>query len=174
MTGRPASERSERVGGAGGAKPPSEMTLVLCLGNDLRADDGVGWKVADRLEAAPPADAVVRKSALSGMYLIDELLDFDRVIVVDAVQTRTRMPGDVFTMAVDDMRAGAGPSPHALGFPSVLRIARGYGMRLPSRIDIVAIEVADIETIGCGLTAPVAASVVRAEQMVRQLVEAQD
>lgn len=149
---------------------PHPDTLVLCLGNDLRADDGVGWKVADRLQEGTPAGAVVRKSALSGMYLLDELLDFDHVIVVDAVQTRTRLAGDVFTLSLDDLPPGAGPSPHAIGFPSVLRIARAYGLPLPATIDIVAIEVADIETVGCGLTAPVAGAVPRAEEVVRRLV----
>jgi hydrogenase maturation protease len=145
-------------------------TLVLCLGNDLRADDGVGWKVADRLLATPAPNAIVCKSALSGMYLLDELLEFDHVIVVDAVQTRTRIAGEVFLLSTDDMQSSAGPSPHAIGFPSMLRIGRSYGLRLPSRIDVVAIEVADIETLGCGLTAPVASAVPVADGMVRQVL----
>ena len=149
---------------------PRPETLILCLGNDLRADDAVGWKVADRLESAPPPGAIVRKSALSGMYLLDELIDFDRVIVVDAVQTRAGTPGDVLSFGIAGLESPPGPSPHAIGLPTVLRIARRYGLRLPSRIDVVAIEVADVETLGCGLTAPVAAAVPRAELLVRQLV----
>ena len=50
-------------------------TLVLCLGNDIRRDDGVGWAVADAL--APAAQAVIRRSALSGKDMeerLDEVL----------------------------------------------------------------------------------------------------
>lgn len=144
-------------------------TLVLCLGNELRRDDGVGWKVADQLEAAPPPGAVVRRSAVSGFYLLDELIDFDRVVVVDAVRTGTREPGDVFAFPIEALNGPAGPSPHAVGLPTVLRVGRQCGLTLPRVIHVVAIEVADMETLGVGLTPPVEAALPRAEALVRAL-----
>jgi len=151
---------------------PRPETLILCLGNDLRADDGVGWKVAERLEAAPPPGAVVRKSALSGVYLVDELIEFHRVIVVDAVQTRTHAPGDVFLLPMEGIEGTPGASPHGIGLPTVLRVGREYGLPLPARVDVVAIEVIDLETLGCGLTAPVEAAVPRAEALVHAILAA--
>ena len=49
------------------------MIAVLCLGNALRRDDAVALRVADLLEAAPLPGAVVRRTAVSGLYLLDEL-----------------------------------------------------------------------------------------------------
>lgn len=144
-------------------------TLVLCLGNDLRRDDGVGWKVAEELEAAPPPGAVVRKSGLSGFYLLDELAGFARAVVVDAVQTGTHLPGEVFAFPVDAVEDLAAASPHAVGLPTVLRVARQCGVHLPRRIDVVVIEVADVETLGAPLSPPVAAAVPRAMALVRSL-----
>ena len=185
--------------------------LVLCLGNDIRSDDGVGWevarvltRVADTFDAPtdngaegndaearigfarpkplPPIDdeirhfepripgVLVRRSALSGFYLLDELIGFDRVIVVDAVKTGLHPPGTVLSFPFEALGTDAGPSPHAVGLPSVVRLGRQSGVILPTDIHIVAIEVDDIESIAEGLTAPVRAAVPRAVAEVRSLV----
>lgn len=143
--------------------------LVLCLGNDLRRDDGVGWRVAEQLEEAPPVGATVRRSAVSGFYLIDELIEFDRVVVVDAVRTGTHAPGDVFAFPVEALDGPPGPSPHAVGLPTVLQVGRQCGLTLPRVIHVVAIEVDDMDTLGAGLTPAVEAALPRAEALVRAL-----
>lgn len=146
--------------------------VVLCLGNDLRRDDGVGWKVAERLEAAPPPGAVVRRSALAGFYLIDDLLDFDAAVVVDAVRTGVHPPGDVFEMPLEAFAGPGGAAPHGVGLPTVVRVARAYGLAIPAWIRVVAIEVADMDTLAVGLTPAVEAAVPAAEALVRALVAA--
>ncbi len=148
------------------------MTLVLCLGNALRRDDAVALRVADALEAVPPPGAVVRRSALSGLYLLDEMEGFDAVVVVDAVRTRAHPPGAVLSFALDDLRAPEGPSPHAIGLPSAIARARAAGAPVPSRIHVVAVEVADMETVGEGLTPAVGAAVPAAAEAVRRALAA--
>ena len=158
-------------------------TLVLCLGNDIRSDDGVGWAVADELTLAagspttrlPNPDpripaCVVRRSALSGFYLLDEFIGHDRVIVVDAVKTGAHPPGTVLSFPFEALGTETGPSPHAVGLPSVVKLGRQSGVPLPTRIHIVAIEVDDMESIAEGLTALVRAAVPRAVAEVRSLL----
>ena len=135
------------------------MTLVLCLGNDLLHDDGVGWAIAEALDGNVSADTVVRRSALSGFYLLDELVGYDRAIVVDAVRTGTHPPGTVLSFPFEALGTGEGPSPHAVGLPSVVRLGRQSGVALPTQIHIVAVEVDDMETVMEGLTPRVAAAV---------------
>lgn len=135
------------------------MTLVLCLGNDLLHDDGVGWAVAEALDGNVSANAVVRRSALSGFYLLDELVGYERAIVVDAVRTGTHPPGTVLSFPFEALGTGEGPSPHAVGLPSVVRLGRQSGVALPTQIHIVAVEVDDMETVMEGLTPRVAAAV---------------
>ncbi len=154
--------------GGGGAAP----LLVLCLGNALRRDDAVALHVAAALEAAPEPGAVVRRSAASGLYLLDEMDGFDRVVVVDAVRTAARPPGAVLSFALEDLRAPEGPSPHSIGLPSALARARAAGAPVPSRVHVVAVEVADMETVGEGLSPPVAAAVPGAVAAVRRAVAA--
>jgi hydrogenase maturation protease len=146
--------------------------LVLCLGNALRRDDAVALRVADALDAAPPPGAVVRRSAASGLYLLDETEGFDRVVVVDAVRTLAHPAGSVLSFALEDLHAPEGPSPHSIGLPSALARARAAGAVVPSRVHVVAVEVEDMETVGEGLSDAVAAAVPAAAGEVRRAVAA--
>ncbi len=185
--------------------------LVLCLGNDIRSDDGVGWAVADALIQAmgntdrpegtwglgtgdwrlggtreidlhprfpvpsphPPIPTLtIRRSALSGFYLLDELIGYERVIVVDAVKTGAHPPGTVLSFPFEALGTETGPSPHAVGLPSVVKLGRQSGVPLPAEIHIVAIEVDDMESIAEGLTPRVRAAVPRAVAEVRSLLAA--
>jgi len=146
----------------------THRALVLCLGNRIRRDDGVGYRVAEALLADPPAGAEIRMSALSGLYLLDEMEGFERVVVVDAVSTGKRAPGTVSAFPLSEVRSAPGPSPHSLGLPSALRAAAALGAPVPSRVDVVAIEVADMATVAVGLTPAVAAAVPVAAVRVRE------
>jgi hydrogenase maturation protease len=146
--------------------------VVLCLGNAIRRDDAVALRVADALERSAPEGVAIRRSAASGLYLLDEMEGFDRVVVVDAVRTGTHAPGAVLSFPLEDLHASEGPSPHAIGLPSALARARAAGAPVPSRIHVVAVEVVDMETVGEGLTAEVAAAVEPAAAAVRRAVRA--
>jgi hydrogenase maturation protease len=148
----------------------SSPVLVLCLGNAIRSDDAVALHVGDRLEAEGLAGAVVRRSAGSGLYLLDDMEGFDRVVVVDAVRTGARPPGTVLSFPLEDLRAPEGPSPHAIGLPSALGRARAAGAPVPSRVHVVAIEVEDMENVGERLTPAVAAAVPAAAAAARDAV----
>jgi hydrogenase maturation protease len=150
------------------------VILVLCLGNALRRDDAVALRVGDLLEASPLPGAVVRRSAAAGLYLLDEMEGFDRVVVVDAVLTGLRPAGAVLSFPLEDLRAPEGPSPHSIGLPSALARARAAGAPVPARIHVVAVEVLEMDTIGEGLTPPVAAAVAPAAEAVRAAVAALD
>jgi len=153
--------------------------LVLCLGNDILRDDGVGWAIAGALEQSvpqPPTPSpqpppfVVKRSALSGFYLLDELTGWDRVLVVDAVRTGQHPPGTVLSFPFEALGTEEGPSPHAVGLPTVIRLGRQSGVPLPSWIHIVAIEAEDMESFVEGLTPAVEAAVPEAVAAIRALL----
>ena len=170
-----------------------DAVLVLCLGNDILRDDGVGWAIADAFEASLPESRIspfdcaqggpealegpnpesrvfVKRSALSGFYLLDEITGWDRVLVVDAVKTGAHPPGTVLSFPFEALGRGEGPSPHAVGLPTVVRLGRQSGVPLPSWIHIVAIEVDDMESFVEGLTPSVAAAVPRAVAVIGSLL----
>ena len=145
--------------------------LVLCLGNPLRRDDAAALHVADALERDPPPGAAIERSGRAGLYLLDEMEGFDRVVVVDAIRTTGGVPGTVHSLPLEALRSPRGPSPHAIGLPSAVEAARAAGAPVPSRIQLVAIEVAEMEEIGEGLTPTVAAAIRLAVAEVREAVE---
>jgi hydrogenase maturation protease len=146
--------------------PSHPRTIVLCLGNDLRSDDGVAWEVALRLCEDPAPGFDVRRSGLSGFYLLDELTGYDRAIVVDAVKTGAHQPGTVLSFPLEAIGTPEGPSPHSVGLPAVVRLGRQSGVALPATIHVVAIEVDDMDTIKMGLTPAVQAAVPAAVRTV--------
>jgi len=146
------------------------VILVLCLGNLIRSDDAVALHVADALARDGLAGAEIRRSAASGLYLLDDMEGFDRVVVVDAVRTGAHPPGAVLSFPLEELRAPEGPSPHAIGLPSALGRARAAGAPVPSLVHVVAVEVEDMETVGERLSPAVAAAVPAAAAAVRAAV----
>jgi hydrogenase maturation protease len=145
--------------------------LVLCLGNPLRSDDAVALHVARLLEAAPPPDATIKVSARAGLYLLDDMEGFDSVVVVDAIQTGQHPPGTVHALPLEQLHSPSGPSPHAVGLPSALALARASGAPVPARVELVLVEVEVFDLIGERLTPAVAAAVGPAAEAVRAACE---
>ena len=131
--------------------------VILGLGNDLLGDDGIGLLVADACEGRFARDVAVRRSVRSGLYLIDELQGFDDAIVVDSVIGDR--PGTVRELPAEAMPAVGVPSAHYAGLPEALAIARSVGLRVPTRLRILAVEMDAAQTIGAGPRPEVTASV---------------
>ena len=90
------------------------------------------------------ADIEVKCSSLSGLALLDEILGFDRVVVVDAVQSQNHKVGDIFQIEFQELEGlPRGGSPHYVGLPSLLHYCRQYGLGAPDKIQVLGIEVED-------------------------------
>jgi hydrogenase maturation protease len=144
--------------------------LVLGLGNPILTDDGVGIYVSrqaaerSRLENVSFAEASV-----GGLRLLDILSGYDRVVLVDAIQTANGRPGDVVRLHPNDVRASMHlDSTHDLSFPAALALGRSLGMALPADEDIIilAVEADDVLTFGEQCTPSVAAAIPRVVETV--------
>lgn len=183
----------------GGEAPAADRPIrILCLGNDLIADDAVGIAAAGflcrRLAAAgeprpaepafdpaatmrvfdhPRAGRVeVLETALTGMYLLEAVVGASRLIVVDSVVTGSAEPGTVEVLGEEDFAgAPAGASPHYIGIFDALDLARGLGLDVPDEVVIVAVEAGDYFTVGGAMTSAVAAAVPVVVDRVLALVE---
>lgn len=126
-------------------------TLILGLGNTLLRDDGVGIRVAQELKKLlPPADGFsVMESSLWGLALIDLILGYDRVIILDAVKTGEYPVGDVHEIKLEKLRGlPKAPSPHYVGLPTLLKLGQELKLDMPSQIRVLGIEVADPYSFG--------------------------
>lgn len=148
---------------------PPVRTRVLCLGNDLIADDGVGPAVAEGLRKHS-VDAEVAESCLAGLALLDDLLGVERLVVVDAVGTGSVPPGSVHLFTEEDVAAGPAGWQHAMGLFEAIDLARALGLCAPEEVMLVAVEAGDLVTVGGPLTKEVRGAVDRAVALVEDLV----
>jgi hydrogenase maturation protease len=144
--------------------------LVLGLGNPILTDDGVGVHVVRELVAhSLPDNVTCTEASIGGLRLLEVIAGYERVILVDAIQTSDGNPGDIHRLRADDLRASlhAG-STHDLSLPGALRLGRNMGMALPEdkSIVIIAVEVEDVLTFDEKCTPAVAAAIPRAAEAV--------
>ena len=146
--------------------------LVLGIGNPIIGDDGVGFRVIEALEVNPPhVDTSFTASDVSGFAILDFIVDYDEVIIVDAIQTVNGKPGDIYRLALDDFRVTKHtPSAHDVDLPTALEIGKILNMHLPRRISIVAIEIPDSYEFSNDLTPPIRDAVPVAVQMVKDIL----
>lgn len=150
--------------------------LVAGIGNVFLGDDGFGVSVVDALRRRPlPPGVEVADYGTRGFDLAAALLETDVAILVDAVPRPDKQAGDVFVLEPDLPEDGrADPvNGHALNPMEVFRLARRLGGPLP-RTYLVGCcpgPINESHEGEMGLSAPVAAAVEPACDLVTRLVD---
>ncbi|MFH1775750.1 MAG: hydrogenase maturation protease [Chloroflexota bacterium] len=121
-------------------------TLLIGLGNPILGDDGVGIYVVRAVrERYHGGDLSIVEASLAGLDMLDMLAGYDRVIVVDAIQTTAGKAGQIFRLAPADFDAVQhSGSPHDIDFTTALKLGEKLGMSLPREIVIFGIEAGDV------------------------------
>jgi len=176
----------ERWGRATTGEKGAELSLrtaVLGLGNPILRDDGVGWRVVEEVEAlflsnpfrsSQAAGAVNAKQtkvdfdrvSLGGLALMERLVGYERVVLVDAIQTRAGTPGAVYRMTLDDLPTMHANAAHDATLKAALELGRRLGASLPTEVNIVAVEAVDVLDFGEELSPAVGAAVPAAVELV--------
>lgn len=136
-------------------------TLIVGLGNPILGDDGVGWRVAEQVQALRPS-LEVDFLCLGGLSLMERLIDYDRAVIIDAMQTGHGRAGTVTTFplaALPDLSAGHTTAVHDTSLQTALRLGRQMGAKLPDEITIVAIEAKRVVDFSDHLSTAVAAAI---------------
>jgi hydrogenase maturation protease len=129
--------------------------LVLCLGNEILSDDSFGFKIANRLLEQYDFNgrAEVEFSALGGLNLIDLLKDRERALIVDTIITDKAAPGTLHFVEMGYFVPSKNLTcSHQVNLPTALKFGRELGVCMPERIDVLAVEASDIETLSEKLT----------------------
>jgi hydrogenase maturation protease len=123
-------------------------SLVLGLGNPILTDDGAGIKVVQILrEKVHNPDVDMVEVAAAGLDLLDAIVGYDRVIVVDTIQTGCCVPGTILRLTMDDFGLTHHlSSPHDIGFKELVELGRELSLDMPTDIVIYAIEAQDTAT----------------------------
>ncbi len=144
--------------------------LVLGVGNPILSDDGVGIHVARELKKRAPPEVDVEELAASGLELLDVVRGYDKVIIVDAIQTASGRPGEVHILEEKDFEKSVhGSSPHGINIATALALGRRLMPEdMPKEVEFFAIEAEDLVNVKEELTHSVAEAL---PGIVRRILE---
>jgi hydrogenase maturation protease len=150
-------------------------TLLIGLGNPILTDDGVGIHTIRLVETALPPDSGVDVVELSagGLLLMEALIGYERVILVDSLWAAQEEIGQVIAFDTGDLHSTLNTaSNHDVDLPTALRLGREMGAALPAdaRIQIVGVTARHVFDFGDWPTPPVAAAIPHAARLVLDLL----
>jgi hydrogenase maturation protease len=148
-------------------------TLVLGLGNPICADDGVGISIAEAIRGRVHGpDVEVAETSAAGLGLLDLMSGYQRLIVIDAIQTRDGKPGDIHRLGLEDLPAPLHCSTiHDVDLTTALELGRRLNMTVPREVVIYAVEVSDVTTFREGCTPEVERAIPQvADMVIRELL----
>ena len=147
-----------------------KKVLVLGLGNDLLTDDAVGLRVVhevhQRLSGDPRVE--VKATAETGLALLDVIVDYASLIVVDSVKTGREPVGHIHNLAPENFPSGSSRSPHSFGVERICELGRQRGLAVPERVRMFAVEIEDPFTLGAEMTPAVEQAI---EEATDEVVE---
>ncbi|HAL83098.1 MAG TPA: hydrogenase maturation protease [Mucilaginibacter sp.] len=119
---------------------PAE-TLLICIGNDYREDDGLGLYIGRQPKIKALAGIRILENSGDGMAMMDAWKDAGTVIIVDAVHSG-RPAGTIFRFDAINNPLPANifaVSTHHVGIPECIALSRSLGL-LPEKLIFYGIE----------------------------------
>jgi hydrogenase maturation protease len=142
----------------GSSKPSSRSVdapvLVLGLGNDILCDDAIGLLILRNLKKHFGKDPrfVFEETCEMGLALLDFIVGYSSLVLIDAVQIREHTPGHLYELDAQDLKSLPAFSPHFLGVGEMLGLGDILGMEMPRQVTVFAIEVSDPLTVTTRMT----------------------
>ncbi|MBI2757894.1 MAG: hydrogenase maturation protease [Chloroflexi bacterium] len=151
-------------------------TLVIGLGNPILGDDGAGWKAAEAVKSAirDQLSVEVDCASLGGLSLMERMLGYQHVILVDSMESGQGPEGSVKVLpliALTNPTKGHSASAHDTSLLTALQMARSMGADVPERVDVVAIESKNAIDFSEKLSPKIAAAVPLAARAVLELLK---
>jgi hydrogenase maturation protease len=149
-------------------------TIVIGLGNPILGDDGVGWRVAEdvRLQLDPDLHVDVDYLSLGGISLMEHLVGYERVILIDAFLSDEE-PGAIHVARLDEIPNYSAfhiTNAHDTSLQNAMKLGRDLGAQLPEDVIVVGISIRRAYDFSEELSPPVAAVISQAVQIVVEFV----
>jgi len=143
-------------------------TLVLGIGNPILSDDGVGIRVAQEVgKKLNDPHITVAETSAAGLSLLDSIVGYDRVVIIDAVQTKKGQVGQIYRMKPEDFSfAKHFSSPHQINLVTALELGKMLDLDMPQEISIFAVEAKDVSNFSERCTPEVARAIPEVVKMV--------
>jgi hydrogenase maturation protease len=125
-------------------------TLILGIGNPILCDDGVGLRIASELDGFFN-DVEVCTTNMIDLNLLDMLADYDKIFIIDAIQTGASTIGTVKKLPLGEGSLHLFSS-HGIHLFEILQLGRDLGYKIPKICGIYGIEIGDGSVFGTKLS----------------------
>lgn len=149
-------------------KEQNKSTLVLGIGNPILSDDAVGIILARKLEEKKPG-LVVEQTNEAPVSLLDLIVGYDRLIIIDSIKTGRGRPGELYRFKLEDFAPNADfTSSHGMDIATAFEVGRNLGCRMPRSVSIYAVEIKDNLTFAEQCTPEVTEKI---PQLLEQIID---
>jgi hydrogenase maturation protease len=147
-------------------------TLVLGIGSPIMCDDAIGLRVLQELGKRGVQGVDLEEACVSGLDLIEIMLDHELVIIVDAIIQSGHPPGTVMVLSPEDFSDTVhGTNPHEANVATTIELGKVLEPdRFPKKVRFVAVEANDVITVTDKMTPEVEAALERTVDKVLELI----
>ena len=121
-------------------------TIILGIGNPILGDDGVGVHVANELKKQIQNPNITIDEAITGgMNLLELILGYDKVILIDAVKKKDGENGEVTRIPLSNFSTMHSCNPHDVSLIEAIQMAKKIGEdRIPQEIIVIGVMMKEI------------------------------
>ena len=132
----------------------TNKVLLLGIGNPLLTDDGLGIIAARDISEKKLTGVDFEEATASGIEVMEMMLDYEKVVVVDAIRWPDHEPGEVMRLEEKDFSHTVhGSSPHGVNISTAIALGRQTSRdRMPKEIVFYAMQAEDVSTFSEKMT----------------------
>lgn len=147
--------------------------LVLGIGSPIMCDDAIGLRVLKELSNMGLDGVDLVEACTSGLDLIEIMLGYEKVIIVDAIMNSGNPPGSIIVLGTDAFSDSVhGTNPHEANVATTIELGKTLEPeRFPKNIVFIAIEVIDIFTLSETMTPEIEAVLPKAITAVLEQIK---
>jgi hydrogenase maturation protease len=150
-------------------------TLILGIGNSILGDDGIGVCVAQELRAQIKNESIdVRDVSVDGLNLLEIIIGYDKLVVVDAIMTKEGEVGDIYRLKPERIGdpSRSAISPHHFNLATTLEIGKKlFPNEMPEEVIVYAVKAEDVTGVTEKMTKKMMEAV---PEVVRLIIEELD
>ena len=126
----------------------TNKVLLLGIGNPLLTDDGIGIVAAREISKMNLPGVDVDEATASGIEVMEMMLGYEKVVVVDAIMWPDHEPGEVLRLDEKDFSHTVhGSSPHGVNISTAIALGRQTTPEeMPKEIVFLAMQAEDVST----------------------------
>jgi len=145
-------------------------TLVLGIGNPILGDDGVGFRIAQELAKEIKDENIdVKDTSVDGLNLLELIVGYDRVILIDAIMTGNGEVGEIYQFRLEDIGEPAQSiiSVHHLSLLTMIKLGRElFPKKMPEEVAVLGVGIQEVAKVTEEMTGKVKEAIPRAVNLV--------